>query len=108
MRCLAPAAPSSLEKNSRASAILPTVIASRSSRHICCCALASTRVSASTHGVRGKNKGRTFLSFVVSQPSEPCWPSERLTQFLMPALSTACSRCWLSKARFDLRTGETH
>ena len=38
-------------------------------------------------------------SFVVSQPSVPCWPSDRLTQFLMPAPSTACSKCWLSKAR---------
>ena len=47
--------------------------------------------------------GRTFRSFVVSQPNVPCWPSERLTQFLMPARSTACSRCWLSNARLDLR-----
>ncbi|MBD39702.1 MAG: hypothetical protein CMB11_04865 [Euryarchaeota archaeon] len=44
----------------------------------------------------------TLRSFVVNQPSVPCWPSERLTQFLMPAFSTACSRCWLSKARLDL------
>jgi hypothetical protein len=44
----------------------------------------------------------------VSHPSVPCWPSLSETQFLMPAASTACSRCCDSNARFDLRNARAH
>jgi len=49
-----------------------------------------------------KGCARALRSFVVSQPSVPCWPSESETQLRISAASTACSRCCDSNARFDL------
>ena len=73
MRTLAAPAPSSLEKNSRASAILPTVIDSRRSRHICCCAdkraYVSTGARVSTDA-QASRMAQTHLPLVCSEPTE--------------------------------------